>query len=179
MRHRLFIAIRPPSGIRDRMLDLMDGIDGARWQDDDQLHLTIRYLGDLERPIAEDIAESLSRLEFEPFTLTLRDTGMFERKGRPQTLWVGVQSSGALRTFQRKIERRCVSVGVPPETRKFHPHVTIARLNSSSGPVGPFLAQTAGIELGDWRVESYILYESNLRPEGSIYDPIVRYPIEP
>ncbi len=177
MHHRLFIGLRPPEEIRDNLIDLMDGIDGARWQDDDQLHVTLRYVGEVERVLAEDLADSLSALEFEPFALALADTGIFQRKGRPHTLWAGVKPNEALMAFQRKIERRCVRIGLPPETRKFHPHVTIARLNASTGPVAPFLARTAGIQLGEWCVNSYILYESHLRTGGSLYEPVIRYPI--
>lgn len=176
MTHRLFIGIRPPETVRDALLDLMDGVDDARWQDDDQLHLTLRFVGDVETHVADDLAEALSAISFAPFPMVLRGTGTFERKGRVHTLWAGVAPSPDLLALQKKVERRCVAVGLIPETRKFHPHVTLARLNSSTGPVGPFLARTAGAELGAWSVDSYILIESHLRTAGSVYEPIVRYP---
>lgn len=176
MTHRLFIGIRPPETVRDALLDLMDGVDDARWQDDDQLHLTLRFVGDVETHVADDLAEALSAISFAPFPLVLRGTGTFERKGRVHTLWAGVDPSPGLLALQKKVERRCVAVGLVPETRKFHPHVTLARLNSSTGPVGPFLARTAGAELGGWSVDSYMLIESHLRTGGSVYEPIVRYP---
>ena len=69
--------------------------------------------------------------------------------------------------------------GVEPDHRKYHPHVTLARTNRSSGSLEPFLARTAGLRLGPWEVDAYLLYESFLRPEGSVYEPVMRYALEP
>ena len=178
MPHRLFIGIRPPKEIRHRLIDLMEGLD-VRWQEDDQLHLTLRYIGEVDTVMAEDLAERLANTGMDPFTIHLQDTGVFRKKGRAHTLWVGVQPNADLEALQRRIERTCVRAGLPPETRKFHPHITIARMNSASDGVEPFLARTAGMGLGQWEARSYILYESHLRPGGSIYERKVTYPIEP
>src|SRR5687768_8380838 len=62
--HRLFVGLRPPPAIRARLLALMGGVTGARWQDDSQLHLTLRFIGEVERPRAEDIATALSNVHF-------------------------------------------------------------------------------------------------------------------
>ena len=73
--HRLFVAIRPPEAVRDLLLDTMEGVAGLRWQDDEQLHLTLRFVGEVERPLAEDLAAALATLRFEPFELA-------DRRGR-------------------------------------------------------------------------------------------------
>lgn len=179
MTHRLFVGIRPPVEIRDILIDLMEDVEGARWQDDDQLHLTLRYIGEVDRHLANDLADGLGRIEFAPFDLQIESTGYFERKGVPHTLWAGVGRNDKLRALQQRIERVCVSNGLEPTHRKFHPHITLARLNRSSGPIAAFLARTANLRLTDWQVESYILYESHLRPSGSIYEEIVRFPLGP
>ena len=176
MTHRLFVAIRPPEDIRDALIDLMDGVDNARWQDEDQLHLTLRYAGEVDAHRADDLAEALSRLKVEPFELAINGVGVFEKKGVVHTLWAGIVPSEPLLRLERKVERACTSVGIAPETRKFSPHVTLARLNASCGPSAPFLARHAGLSLGPWRVDDYILYESHLRPQGSLYEPVVTYP---
>lgn len=175
MSHRLFFGIRPPDAIRDSLTDLMAGIDNARWQDDDQLHLTLRYIGEVETHRADDIAEAAAAIRFEPFELRIAGCGFFERKGIPRALWAGVDHSDPLVRLHRKVERACVQCGVPPETRKFMPHITLARLNTASGPLASFLARHTGLALGPWTVESYILYESHLREQGSLYEPIVTY----
>lgn len=178
MTYRLFVGIRPPSAIRDALIDLMDGVENARWQDDDQLHLTLRYIGDVDAHLAGDLAERLAAVDMPPFQLRVEGTGSFERKGIAHTLWAGIAPSPELARLQRRIERICIASGLEPEHRKYHPHITLARLNRSCGPLAPFCARTAGLELGPWTVDSYILYESILRPEGSLYEPAVHYSLD-
>ncbi len=178
MSHRLFVGIRPPAAIRDALLDLMEGIDHARWQDDDQLHLTLRYIGEVDTHLADEIAERLAGAATPSFELAIAGTGVFEKKGRAHTLWAGLEASPELLRLQKRVERVCIACGLEPEHRKFHPHITLARLNRSSGPLDPFLARTAGLGLGPWEADSYILYESTLRTAGSLYDPVVRYPLQ-
>ena len=175
MTHRIFVAIRPPQAIRDALIGIMDGVENARWQDDGQLHLTLRYIGSVDAHQADDLAEALQRLEIEPFDLAVKDLGAFERKGVVHTLWAGIEPSEPLNRLERKVDRACTLVRIAPETRKFRPHITLARLNAGCGPSGPFLARHAGLSLGPWKVDQYKLYESHLRPQGSLYEPIVTY----
>ena len=178
MTHRLFVGIRPPPSIRDALIDLMDGVENARWQDDDQLHLTLRYIGEVDAHLADELAERLGAVDQPAFDVMIEGTGFFERKGTAHTLWAGIAPSPELAKLQRRIERICVAAGLEPEHRKYYPHITLARLNQSSGPIAPFCARTAGLALGPWSVDSYILYESTLHREGSLYEPVVRYPLE-
>ena len=177
MSHRLFVALRPPPEVRDCLIDCMEGLSAARWQDDDQLHLTLRYIGEVDRHVANDLAEALTDITAPMFDVTLRGTGVFVRKGRAHTLWAGVVENEPLVRLQRKIERRCQQAGIEPEHRKFAPHVTIARLNASSGPVDGFLAQHAETRFGTWKAECFGLYESHLGPHGSRYERVVAYPL--
>ncbi|MCA0902420.1 RNA 2',3'-cyclic phosphodiesterase [Qipengyuania aquimaris] len=176
MSRRLFVGLRPPPAHRDHLIDLMQGVDEARWQDDDQLHLTLRYVGDVETHQADDLAEKLGSIDFEPFDLVITSTGFFERKGHIRALWAGVEQSEALLRLQSKVERACQAVGLEAEGRKFLPHISLARLNSASGPAQAFLSATSRLRLEPWTVQEFVLYESELHPEGSIYTPIVRYP---
>ena len=178
MLHRLFIGIRPPETIRDALIDLMEGDDAARWQDDDQLHLTLRFVGEVDRDTANELAARLSAAAIPAFDLAIEGTGIFARKGRAHTLWAGIAPSAPLARLQGRVERACIAAGLPPETRKYHPHITLARLNRSAADPDPFLARHAGLGLGPWRVDSYVLYESTLRTAGALYEPVVRYPLE-
>ena len=175
MSYRLFVAIRPPPAIRDALLDRMEGIEGARWQSDDQLHLTLRYIGEVDAPQAEDIASELGRVSVPPFPLRIRGIGHFERKGRPGSLWAALEPSEPLAILQGQVERACRRAGCLPETRRFTPHITLARLNASSGPIGGFLRQNASLTLPEWPVEAFLLFESTLSRNGSDYNAIVRY----
>ncbi|WP_374405157.1 RNA 2',3'-cyclic phosphodiesterase [Pelagerythrobacter sp.] len=175
--HRLFAAIRPPAVVRDMLIDTMDGVAGARWQDDDQLHLTLRFAGEIEGPQAEDLADALARVAGGPFDLALRGVGYFEKKGLAHTLWAGVEASEPLAVLQRRVERACRAAGLAAETRKFAAHITLARLNRASGPIGGWLARHALLASKPWRVEAFALYSSRLTPAGSQYDALVRYPL--
>ena len=105
--HRLFVALRPPEDIRDALIDTMEGIDGARWQFDEQLHLTLRFAGEVDARTADDLANALSQVSMEPFALAIRGVGTFDKKGRVTSLWAGVAPCEPLAILQRRIERAC------------------------------------------------------------------------
>lgn len=183
MRHRLFAAIRPPAPVIDALLALEGGsegyIRGARWQDESQLHLTLRFFGEVEAPQAEDIADVLAQVHAAPFALALRGVGHFEKKGRQgsrtHTLWAGVAPSEPLAALQRRVENAARRAGLPAEQRKYSPHITLARLNSASGAVLPFLAAHGALTGEPWPVEAFDLIESTLTPAGSEYETVRRY----
>lgn len=175
--HRLFIALRPPPPMRRELLDIMDGVDGARWQDDEQLHLTIRYVGAVERPIAEDIAVALQAVHAPALDLALAGVGRFDTGSRGRALWAGVAPHDAVAALHRKVDHALVRAGLPPEGRAFLPHITLARLNRSSGPVDGFLASQAALTSAAMRFDHLILYESHLGPDGAWYEPVARYPL--
>lgn len=172
---RLFFALRPPSFFRENLLDLMEDVDGARWQDDDQLHLTLRYIGEVDESMAEDLADSARHIAFKPLQLSIAGCSFFEKKGLPRQLYARIAPNERLSALHRKLDRLCVMRGLEPERRKFVPHVTLARLDQASGSLGPFLANHGTMRLGPWHVDEYILYESHLREQGSLYEPLCTY----
>ena len=175
MRHRLFAAIRPPAPVVDALLALEGGIAGARWQDESQLHLTLRFFGEVEAPQAEDIADTLAQVHTAPFALALRGVGHFEKRSRTHTLWAGLAPSEPLVALQRRVENAARRAGLPAERRKYSPHITIARLNSASGAILPFLAAHGALTGEPWPVEAFDLIESTLTPAGAEYQTVRRY----
>lgn len=173
--HRLFVAIRPPADQRGNMLSLMDGVEGARWQSDDQLHLTLRFIGEVDRHRANDIADALGAIRFAPFDVHLSGVGAFDRKGVVDTLWAGVKPRDPLAALHRKIDRACVSVGLPPESRAYLPHVTLARFGRAGGLIDPFLARHAALTGAPFRVDRFALFESRLGQQGATYHAIADY----
>ena len=176
--HRLFVGLRPPAAVRERLLALAGGIPGARWQDDPQLHLTLRFIGEVERPIAEDIALALGGIHFAPIEVALDGVGQFERRGRPNAVWAGVRPHEPLALLHRKIDQTLVRLGLEPERRAYLPHITLARLNGPAGIADRFLADHAGLSSPPFRLEHFILFESHLGHEGAIYEPVERYRLE-
>src|SRR5260221_1888947 len=112
--HRLFVAIRPPGPIRDLLIDAMDDSPEFRWQNEEQLHLTLRFIGEVERPVAEDIAAALGAIRARPFDVRINGVGRFEQRNA-RALWAGVEPKEPLAALAAKVDRACLSVGLEPE----------------------------------------------------------------
>ncbi len=156
----------------------MEGIERARWQSEEQLHLTLRFAGEVDTPLANDLADRLGTVHARPFPLAIRGVGHFERKGHPRAVWAGIAPSPEFEVLQRKVERACQETGLEPERRRFTPHITLARLNSATGPIAPFLLARSDLAGEPFTVDGFTLYESHLGEGGSIYEPVMRYPLE-
>ncbi|WP_066698395.1 RNA 2',3'-cyclic phosphodiesterase [Sphingobium amiense] len=173
--HRLFVAIRPPAALRSQLLDLMEGVEGARWQDDDQLHLTLRFIGEVDRRMAEDIAAALTAIRFTSFDAQIHGVGAFDRKGVVDTLWAGVQPRDPLAHLHRKIDRACVALGLAPEGRAYLPHITLARFGRGGAVVDPFLVRHAALSSAPFRVDRFTLFESHVGHAGARYEAVADY----
>ena len=174
--HRLFVALKPPPTMRDALLAVMGGVAHARWQTGDQLHLTLRFIGEVDRHQAEDIAAALGAVHHPAATLALEGIGQFDRKGRTDALWVGISPQEPVKLLHNKIDRALQRVGVAPETRAFLPHITIARFGRNAGDIGRFL-ESASVPPVTSAFNEFCLYESSLGSEGPIYSIIARYPL--
>ena len=173
--HRLFIGIDPPFEVKDALMEIMGGVLGARWQDEEQLHCTLRFLGDKSPRDANDIAECLAGVSAKPVQMGLEGIGQFDRKGLPNALWIGVRPPDDIRKLQKKVTRSLESVGVPPEGRSYLPHITLARFSRGHGPLDAFMARHGGFRVPPFQVTDFCLYESRLTHEGAIYSIVERY----
>ncbi|HEY0147583.1 MAG TPA: RNA 2',3'-cyclic phosphodiesterase [Allosphingosinicella sp.] len=173
--HRLFVAIRPPEPVREQLLDLMEGMAEARWQTEDQLHLTLRFIGEVDGRLAADIDTALSAVRHPPFQLALDGLGAFNRRGQPAALWAGVAPHEALKTLHKKIDHGLQRAGLAPERRAYLPHITLARFGRGGASLQPLLARAGGITSAPFPVTEFRLYESCLTPTGAEYAPIARY----
>lgn len=176
--HRLFVALRPPNAIRGRLLGAMGGVPGARWQDDAQLHLTLRYIGEVEPHAAEDVALVLGSVRHAPVELRLDGCGVFDdSRGRPNAIWAGVSPREPLAALHRKVDAAIVRAGLEPERRAYLPHITLARMSGSAGPVDRWLAEHAALASEPFAIDAMVLYESRLGHGGASYKPVARYPL--
>jgi 2'-5' RNA ligase len=176
--HRLFVALRPPRAIREMLIAAMHGISGARWQSDEQLHLTLRFIGEVDRHRAEDVAAALGALHAPMIVARIAGVGVFDRHGRSHMAWAGIEPYDPLYALHRKVDQLLARVGIAAETRAFVPHITLARLNRGSGPVAPFLALNGDLTSPSFEFGHITLYESELGHGGSRYHPVARYPLE-
>ncbi len=178
---RLFAALRPPPAIRRQLLDAMGGVPAARWQDDEHLHCTLRFIGEVDRPQAEDVAAALAGVYAPAPQVRIAGVGRFDRKGRTDTLWAALAPADALHHLARKVEHACVRAGLPPERRAYLPHVTLARLPRSAGmapEIEGWLAAHAGLSTPVFPMTHLMLYQSHLGRGGAHYEPVARWPLE-
>lgn len=175
--HRLFVAIRPPETIRDLLLDAMDESPDFRWQSDEQLHITLKFIGEVDAPVAEDIAAALSRVRSPQFDLRIGKLGSFDQRNGG-ALWAGVEPKEPVAALAAKIDRACLRAGVEPERRAFHPHVTLARWSGKrSREVADYLDRTRGLTSPPFAVGAFTLFESRLSRHGAHYEEVVTYPL--
>lgn len=177
--HRLFVGLRPPAQIRQRLLALMGGVPGARWQDDDQLHITLRFVGEVERPVAEDVALALGQVRFPPVEVSLGGVGIFGSRGRINALWAGIRPHEALTQLHRKVDQALVRLGLEPERRSYLPHITLARMVSPESLADTFLAHHAALASEPFVLTHFLLFESHLGREAASYQAVERYPLVP
>lgn len=175
--HRLFVAIRPSETIRDLLIDAMDDSADFRWQDDAQLHLSLRFIGEVERPTANDLADALGRIHAPPFELRISGVGRFEQRNSG-ILWAGVEPRPPVAALAAKVERVCQSVDLEPERRAYHPHITLARWKGRrTREVKDFLERTGGLSSEAFPVDRFILFESRLSRHGAHYEEIASFPL--
>jgi 2'-5' RNA ligase len=177
---RLFVALRPPPAIRAQLAVTMEGVAHARWQDDDQLHLTLRFIGEVERPLAEDIAAALGQVHADAPMVALNGVGRFERRSATTALWAGVAPYDALLALHRKVDQACIRAGLTPERRAYLPHLTLARLarGAAGTDADRWIAAHAGLVSAPFVLPHLVLYESILTRDGARYEPVVRWLLE-
>lgn len=173
--HRLFVGIDPPFDIKDALMDVMGGIIGARWQDEDQLHMTLRFLGEHTTREADDIAQTLARVLTRPATITIDGVGLFDRRGRPDQLYARIAPADDAKRLHKKVSRALEALGIGPDPRAYLPHITLARFSKGSGPLDDFMTRHGDLRLPAFQAHEFCLYESHLTNEGAHYDIIARY----
>lgn len=175
--HRLFVGLRPPPAIRARLLGTMGGVPGARWQSDEQLHLTLRFIGEVDRRTAEDAAHALATVHAAPLTLRIEGVGQFDKRGRTNALWAGARPHEGVAALHKKVDQALARAGLEPERRAYLPHITLARMSGGAGPTNRWLADQAGLTSEPFTLGHFMLFESHLGQGGATYEAIERYPL--
>jgi RNA 2',3'-cyclic 3'-phosphodiesterase len=175
---RLFVGIGFPPELKLRLSLLRSGIPGAKWVDPGNFHLTLRFIGETGEDIAADIDDALSRLRVRRFTLQVAGTGVFGGGDSPRSLWVGVERTSELVALRDKVEQALFRAGLPPEPRKFAPHVTLARLrNPPLDRLRDYLAAHVQFRAEPLPVEGFSLIASFQTKAGSVYEEQADYPL--
>lgn len=175
---RLFVAVPLPEDVRDRLAGFYRGIPGARWVEPDKLHLTLRFIGEVNEDTAEDIDDCLSSIAMPAFDVTLAGVHYFGKLHKARAVYAGVERNPSLRILYDKVEGALARAGLGKEERKFTPHVTLARIRGETGHhLANFLAEHNLERIGPFAVTEFVLYRSHLSSDGSIYEPLVDYPL--
>lgn len=173
---RLFVGLDLPQDVRQHLAATRTGMNGARWVALENFHITLRFIGEVDRHQAADLDAALDDILAPAFDLTLRGVGKFATRGRLRAVWAGVEPSAALAHLHDKVERACVIAGFQSEQRKFKPHVTLARFKGAPEQVaGGFLEDHAGFVSRDVAVARFTLFESTLGHEGAHYTALRTY----
>ncbi len=176
---RLFVGLSLPDGVIARLAMLCAGVPGARWVEPANMHLTLRFIGEVAESAAEEIDHMLAGVEAERFALELAGLGTFGEGVKARALWAGVAPSAELAHLQAKIESAVVRAGQPPEGRKFTPHVTLARLDKPQPlRLQTYIEGNHLFQAGPFTVEHFTLFESRLGKGGAVYIPLVDYSLQ-
>ncbi len=176
---RLFTGIEIPAEIANRMAFLRGGLPGARWLDRENYHLTIRFVGDIDRHVANEIFHALDRVRRPGFMLRLDGLTSLGTK-KPHAIVARVAPSAELAELQAEHERIIQRIGLPPEPRKYIPHVTLARLRGSSErDIAEYLSIRGGVLAGPFEVDRFVLYSARDAVGGGPYVVEEAYPLLP
>lgn len=182
---RIFIAIELPATLRQRIINHIDCLRSAipdiraSWSREDDLHLTLKFLGDIRVESVErlSVTASAAASKLDPFEIVVEGCGAFPPRGQPRVLWIGIDDpSGKLSELHLALEHKCAKAGYPNEERPFHPHLTIARIRKPHDSRRlAAVHRDMGFEPETVPVSTLTIMGSELRSEGSLYTAISRH----
>ncbi len=166
---RLFTGIEIPDHLREALARLRQPLPGARWIEPENYHVTLRFAGDVDNRVAAEFAHALSEVETPAFELRFSGTGAFGGND-PRSLWARIEPSPELEALARAHEKAARIAGLQPETRKFRPHVTIARLrNTNVDIIARYLQRHGGFRTEPFLVSRFALFSSKPQVGGGPY----------
>ncbi|MEW6218436.1 MAG: RNA 2',3'-cyclic phosphodiesterase [Thermodesulfobacteriota bacterium] len=196
---RLFVAIDLPKAAKEELAGLAQGLPGVHWVETEQLHLTLRFVGEVDDPMFRALRARLAEIQAPAFSLGLTGLGTFPPRGTPRVLWVGLTPVPELFALQAQIEAMVQAGGLPAEERPFTPHITLARLRPEEGHGQPgrrerfrpprrersrtaelvarLLARHQAFGSPPFPVAELHLYSSLLTPRGALHRREASYPL--
>lgn len=175
---RIFVGIPLPGEARERLASLCSGLPNARWVPPDNLHVTLRFIGEVDNSRVEDVDAFLATVSAPSFAMTLSGVGCFERGRKVGAVWAGVEAGPAVGHLHEKVESAVVRAGFEPEHRKFKAHVTLARLRDTpTRRVGEFIQARQAFLHGPFTADRFTLFRSHLGHGGAHYEALVDYPL--
>ncbi len=188
---RTFIAIETSKDVRTRLEELGERLKKAssffpvhpKWVNPANVHLTLKFLGDIHENQVDDIVEQMQRAaqQAQPFVLSVNTMGVFPHKKRPRVLWVGIEKGNEeIVALQKTLDRNLQGIGFKGERRPFHPHLTLARFKALKGTAAMMDIMEEHQKysmLGEWTPTEIVLFKSELRPDGAVYTRLHTVPL--
>jgi 2'-5' RNA ligase len=174
---RLFFGLELPANLKQQLLRLRVPVTGARWQSRHQLHLTLVFLGQVPAPALPALLAAAAGVRGAPFELEVRGLGTFGPPEQPRNLWAGVVPETPVAELHHRLVTAMGAAGVATESRRFRPHITLARFARPAGSVVPLLAARADTGFGRWPVSEFVLFDSTPGAGGSVYTVRRRFPL--
>ena len=175
---RLFTGIEIPEQIAQGLSTLRGGLPGARWIDPENYHMTLRFIGDVEGHVGREVMQILAGVRRATFELVLDRLDQFGGR-KPRAVFAGANPNPPLLELQAEHERLLQRIGLPPEQRKYAPHVTLARLRDSSAhQVAEYLSSRAPFRSPPFPVHRFVLFSSRASTGGGPYVVEAAYPLD-
>ena len=183
---RTFVAIEIDESVRERIITLQDAMRKSaprlRWSDPRRIHLTLKFLGEVDEARIDLIRGQLDRIAAStaPFTIAIRGTGIFPPSGPPRVVWIGVKdAAGALARCRDAVEAGIAPLGFPTEDRPYRPHLTLARCQDprAARDLPKIVSVQRDFDAGELLVRNVVLFKSTLTRQGPIYEPVSAHPL--
>ncbi|GGC59102.1 RNA 2',3'-cyclic phosphodiesterase [Marinobacter halophilus] len=172
---KLFFGLEIPETIKPDLLRVQKPVDGARWQNEQQLHLTLAFLGQVDEHRVALACDLARKVTAPPCELDVRGVGCFGSPDHPKILWAGVTPEQALSELQQSLAAQLISGGFKLKNQPFKPHITLSRFRARAGSVAAMLKAHENTAFGTLPVNDFVLFESTPRPEGSVYTVLERF----
>jgi 2'-5' RNA ligase len=179
---RAFLAIDVPAEIRKRLAATQDQLrqtsSSARWVAPESIHVTLKFIGEISEQRRKDVDQAMAGLTWKPFSIAVRGVGFFPGLGSPRVLWVGLESS-MMAGLAKEIDSRLAEAGFEKEERDFRAHLTLARTkgNRLEKSLVKAAEQFQQTEFGSFVADCFYLYQSTLKPGGSVYTKLKEFPL--
>lgn len=175
---RLFVALPVSESVAEGLRVICNGLPGARWVPPENFHVTLRFIGEVDHDVAHDVHDALARIDAPELELAVDGLDWFGNRWKPSAVTARIAKSDALTHLQKKVESAVVRAGLKPESRKFCPHITLARCKQTSvDEVERYIRERKPDGPNRFAVDHFVLYSSFLSSSGPIYEAEAEYPL--